>query len=315
MVRCMPQDILLNLDTEFRQFLLEPNAMRSLFILVLSIFLAYWLSNIIAKIIIRVAQLISLRADSSSDENKIIQLRRVETYLSVTVAIVRAMIVAVVAYLAWRTLSPASNPSAAAIGASALFIVLAGSTLGPLLRDITSGATMVIERWFNVGDFIRVEPFIDLGGVVERMTLRSTRLRSLNGEVIWLHNQHIHGVRVTPRGVRTIAVDIFVNNQERGTDLIEKVVDTIPIGTMTVTHRLKVSQPEKWGENLWRITVTGQTPPGREWLIENYFVETIEEMDESSRKKSVIMRKPLVRFADPAAERSFKRAVRIAKQE
>ena len=64
--------------------------------------------------------------------------------LGVTVAAVRVVVVAIVAYLVWRLLSPEgseaiSNSGAAAIGASAIFIVIAGQTVGPLLRDITAG--------------------------------------------------------------------------------------------------------------------------------------------------------------------------------
>ncbi len=315
MASCMQQNSLNVVELEFDRFFENPNAVGLLLILATAMFVAYWLSQFVARIIIRIGQLVSVRADNTASDSRVIQLRRVETYLSVTVALVRALIVAAVAYIVWQELNPGGSNSAATIGASAFFIVLAGGTINPLLRDMTAGANMIIERWFTVGDFIRVEPFMDLGGVVERVTLRSTRLRSLNGEVIWLHNQHIQGVRVTPHGVRTIAVDIFVNNKERGEALVKNVTQTIPTGTLTIASRLRVLSVEKWGEELWRITVVGQTPPGREWLIENYFVDTIIDMDTKSRKNSVLVHKPLVRFADPAAERSFKRAVRVKKQE
>lgn len=112
-------------------------------------------------------------------------------------------------------LSPAASSSTAAIGAGALFIVLTGGTIGVMLRDLTAGTAMIAGQWFNVGDYIMVVHFIDVGGVVERATLRSTKLRSLSGEIIWLHNQHIHGIKVTPRGIRTMAVDIFVNDEKK----------------------------------------------------------------------------------------------------
>lgn len=305
------QDIL----EELTQFLTQPNAYRSVLILVILIIVAYWLSRFMAKGIIRIAQFIAVRADNTSDEARVIQLRRVETYLSITIAIVRALIVATVAYAAWRFISPSSNSSAAAVGASAFFIVIAGATIGMVLRDITAGATMIIERWFHVGDYIRIEPFLDVGGVVERMTLRSTRLRSLNGEVIWLHNQHIQGVRVTPKGLRTIAVDVLVNDEEKGLKLIEKVVATIPTGTMTVAKKLRIVRALKWGDDLWMYTVQGQTPPGREWLIEKFFVDSLVTTDKKTRNANIIAYEPMVRYEDPAAERSFKRAVRVAKQE
>lgn len=292
----------------------DPGVLQSMLILVASAVAAYWLSRFVARLIIRIAQAIAVRADSTPDDEKHIQYRRVETYLSVTVALVRVLIVATVAYIAWRVLSPEGSASTVAIGASAFVIVTAGATLGPILRDTTAGAAMIIERWFHVGDFVRIEPFMEMGGVVERMTLRSTKLRSLNGEVIWLHNQHIQSVRVTPRGVRTIAVDVFVNNKDRGEKLVDKIIQTIPTGTMTVTKKLRITRREQWGDKLWLLTVEGQTPPGREWLIEDFFVASLKELDEKSRGARILVRKPLVRFNDPAAERSFRRAVRVSKE-
>lgn len=291
-------------------FFTQPNALRSVAILVGSILIAYWLSKIIALAIIKIAQLIAVRSDNIEGEKKI-QLRRVETYLSVSIALVRAVIVGFLAFYIWKTFSTSANNSAAAIGASAFFIVLAGGTVGMILRDITAGATMIIERWFNVGDYIRVEPFLDVNGVVERMTLRSTKLRSLNGEVTWLHNQHIHGVKVTPRGLRTVAVDIFVNNKRVGETLIKKAITTVPIGTIKVAETPEIVKSEKWGDHLWLFTVVGETPPGREWLMENYFVDSLTELDERRRGPKTLVRKPLARYADEAAERSFKRAVRL----
>ena len=184
-----------------------------------------------------------------------------------------------------------------------------------ILRDITSGAAMIIENWFHVGDYIRVEPFLDVTGVVERMTLRSTKLRSLNGEVIWLHNQHIQAVKVTPRGYRTIAIDIFVNNQKVGRNLIEKAIDTVPVGTMKVIKKPRISREEQWGEKLYWFTVMGEMPPGREWLMENYFIDSLLELDARRKGPKTFVRPPIARYADDAAERSFKRAIRMMRDE
>jgi hypothetical protein len=60
---------------------------------------------------------------------------------------------------------------------------------------------------------------------------------------------------------------------------------------------------------LWRITVTGKTAPGREWLIEDFIKEAMKGRDED-KKKPVIVYGPLVRYADTSAERRFSRAVR-----
>lgn len=300
------------IEREINTFFTEPNAMRSLVILLASIIIAFFLSKFVAFVIIKIAQLIARFSDNAPDEERQVIYRRVETYLSVSVALVRALIVGFVAFYVWKLLSPAATTGAAAIGASAFFVVLAGGTIGMILRDITSGASMIIEGWFNVGDYIDVEPFDKLAGVVERMTLRSTKLRSLSGEVIWVHNQYMQAVKVTPRGLRRIAVDVFVNDKPAGRKTIDRAIATMPVGTLKVLKAPEVVVSEKWGDNLWLFTVVGETAPGREWLMENYFVDSLREIDDRQKQSKSLVRPPIVRYADPAAERSFKRAVRMA---
>ncbi len=304
-----------NLYEDISVFITQPNALRSVFILLLVLTAAYFLSKIVALSIIRIAQIVAIGSDTTDDIEKQIRLRRVETYLSVAIAMIRAFIVGVVAFFAWRLISPTASDGTAAIGASALFLVLAGGTIGMILRDITAGAAMIVEHWFHVGDYIRVEPFLDVSGVVERMTLRSTKLRNINGEVIWLHNQHIQGVKVTPRGLRTIAIDIFVNNEKVGRNLIEKAIDTVPVGTMKVIKKPRITKAEQWGEKLFWFTVNAEMPPGREWLMEKYFIDSLHELDDRRRGPKTFVRPPIARYADADAEKSFKRAVRMKREE
>jgi len=300
--------------SEIQKFFAQPNAFRSILLLIISIVAVYWFSKFIARGIIKVAQIVAAHSDNESDDERLIRLRQIETYLSVTIAMVRAALVTVVAYMVWRAFSPDSSSSIAAIGAGTIFVVFAGQTLGILLRDVTAGATMIIEKWFNVGDYIKIEPFMDVSGVVERFTLRSTRLRSLSGEVIWVHNQQIMAVHVTPRGVRTIAVDVFVRDRVEGEKAIEKIIGTVPTGATLLARPLRIKYAERWDDELWRITVVGETPPGREWLIETYFVNALKDVDaDKKRADRLFIQEPIARYADPDADRRFKRAVRIKK--
>lgn len=287
--------------------------LKLIFVMIVTAILAYWVSKLIANAIIWAAKKIAGESDTASSEERYIQLRRVETYLSVSIALVRFGVVVGAVLLAWLILSEgqSSNANAAtAIGAGAIFAVLAGATIGPLLRDITSGATMIIERWFDIGDFVQIEPFGDVKGIIERLTLRSTRIRSISGEVIWLHNQHIQGVRVTPRGVRTIAVDIFVNDVEHARTSIEKLLTTLKAGPTMLATPLHIVETEKLADDFWRMTIMGQTVPGREWLIENFFVDALKTADANDKSYNIIYG-PLVRYADEAAESRFRRAVRV----
>ncbi len=306
-------NILTEVSQDINDLLAQPSAYRSVLILIAAIIAAYIASRFLAKAIIFFAQKVAVRSESESDETKSIRLRQVETYLSITVAIVRAAVVAVVAYVGWRMLSPVSSSGAAAIGASAFFIVFAGQTLGMVLRDITAGVIMITEGWFHVGDFIKIEPFIDVSGVVERFTLRSTKIRSLSGEVVWIHNQQIQAVHVTPKGVRTLAVDLFTRDLESAKKAVEDIVATLPAGVSLLPRPVRIKKVEEWGSGMSRIVVIGQTPPGREWLIERYFVDAIKEVDEGKKNKAdhIFIYDPIARYADPVADQKFKRAMRF----
>jgi mechanosensitive ion channel len=302
---------------DMHHLFIEPNAFRSILILIASLIIAYWLSRFLAKGIIYIAQKVGRRSDNESDDARVMRLRQTETYLSITVAIVRALVVAVVGFVAWRALSPFSSNSAAAnsvaaIGASAFFIVIAGQTIGIILRDLTAGSTMITEGWYKIGDFIKIEPYWDVAGVVERFTLRSTRIRALNGEIIWVHNQNITGIHVVPKGVRTLAVDVFVRDKEAGEKAINKIISAIPKGKTMLAKPLRIIRTEEWGKDRWRITVLGQTAPGREWLIEKFFVEACIDLDDGKvGSEKLLALPPMSRYADEGADRHFKRAVLV----
>lgn len=301
------------LTSEIYSFFSEPHIIYSLFLLVIAFVGAYLLSKIVALLIIKLARVIARLSDNSPDAEVQIKLRRLETYLSVLIAVVRVLIIGFVAFYAWKVISPTATTGVATIGASAFFVVLASGTIGMILRDITSGSAMIAESWFNVGDFIDVEPFTKLSGIVERMTLRSTKIRNINGEVIWIHNQHIQAVRVTPNGLRRIAVDVFVNNQKVGKSIISKAISTMPVGTIKVAKKPEIIIEEKWGDYLWHFVVVAETAPGREWLMEDFFISSLKELDKQRKGIQTLIRPPIARFADPEAEKSFKRAIKTKK--
>lgn len=252
------------------------------------------------------------RARRDTHGDALLERRRTETLLNVVAAVGRTVVLFVCLYIAWRITSPHASTPVALIGAGTFFIVIGGVTVGPLLRDITNGILMILEGWYNVGDHITIDPFLQLSGIVERLNLRSTKLRSLNGEVIWVHNQHIQAVRVTPRGLRTISVDTFVNDPERGRKLLERTFAELPVGPAMIVSPLVIVEAEEHG-GVWRITATGQTTPGREWLIEDFAVNAVKQANERGRSP-VIVYGPIVRYTDAAAEQRFKRSMRTPTQ-
>lgn len=285
---------------------------RSLLSFIVAVGAAIILGRIIAAVLRRFTHALSRRADKSQDLKEVNRLRRVETLTILTVALIRMILVILAIYFWWVYAHPGQQPTAL-IGASALVVIIAGATIGPILRDLAYGGVMMAEHWFGVGDHIKVEPFGDLQGVVERVTLRSTKIRGLNGEIIWINNQNIQGVRVSPKGVRTIAIDIFVNDLTRGLRLLEQANLRLPIGPLLVVRPLQIMSKTQVGDNLWHIVAVGETAPGREWILQDYATNLMKEMDEEKKRK-VLQTDPIARFSDSDAERRFARTIQNARK-
>ena len=128
-----------------------------------------------------------------------------------------------------------------------------------------------------------------------------------------MNNQHIQAVRLAPKGIRTLALELFVDNEQAGMKLIEKANRRLPIGPLLVITPLEIISSDKVGDSLWHITATAETAPGREWLIQDSAVELIKWMDEQN-KKPIIAHGPLPRDADQIAELSFKRTIQNARK-
>lgn len=285
---------------------------HSIFVLIVCIAVALVVGRIFASLLRRLVRTIGKTADESQNLSTVNRLRRYETIIVLSIAGIRTFLFLFAIYFWWSYTHPSGRPTAL-IGASALAVILISGVLGPILRDLATGSFMMAEQWYGVGDYIKIEPFADMEGVVEQVTLRSTRIRTLSGEVIWLNNQNIQGVRLTPKGIRTLALEMFVDDEAAGTRLIERANKRLPIGPLLVVTPLTVVSSEKVGDSLWHITAIGETAPGREWLLEKSAVELIQDLDDKS-KKPVIAHGPLFRYADPQAEKSFSRTIQNARK-
>ncbi len=283
---------------------------KSLLALAISLTLALLLGRLLATIMRKIIASIGAQADKARDINRVNKLRRLETLLVLSIALVRTALFIAAIYFWWVYVHPNGQPTAI-IGASAVLAILISGALSPVLRDLAYGGVMMAEHWFGVGDFVRIEPFADLQGVVERVTLRSTKIRGLNGEITWISNQNIAAVRITPKGVRTIALELLVSNLEKGMDLIEETNLRLPTSPLMLVSPLTVMTKHEAGNNLWHITAIGETAPGREWILENYALKIVQEIDEDS-KHPVLLHEPITRYADSDAERRFARTLKNA---
>lgn len=285
---------------------------RMLLVLILCVAIAVVVGNILAFVMRRVTKVIARSADASTNLTTVNRLRRIETMIVIFIAIIRLFLLVMAVYVWWVVTHPDSTKPSTIIGAGALTAVILGGAVTPMLRDFSFGAGMMAERWFGVGDLITID-FPAVQGVVERITLRSTRLRGLNGEIIWVANQTMTGVKVAAKGVRRTAVELFVTDPDAAEIMVDKVNKLLPGGLSLLVSPLEIVEEEQRDTNIWRITAVGETAPGREWIIEKAALDIMKQLDEKA-KKQILVVDPVSRYADPDMERQLARAVRNARK-
>jgi hypothetical protein len=293
-----------------REFFMQQSTSARVLQVLIILGLALLLLFLFDRIVEVLAPKVVKRADSITTAENALRLRRVETIVGLLITFVRALVVIGAILVIWYVSKPGATP-VALIGVGTVVIVLASATIVPLLRDITYGFIMIAERWYGVGDHIVVEPFTGSGGVVEKVTLRSTKLRSVNGEAIWFHHQHIQGVRVTSAASHAIAVETFVNDPKLGRKIIEDAIKIIPSGATTIPQPLAISEVKRIDENIWRITAICEVAPFREWIVDDFAIGVIKKTDESSGMDPVIVHGPIVYYADRTAEKRYRRSATV----
>ncbi len=119
--------------------------------------------------------------------------------------------------------------TATALGGSAFVAVLVGFAGQRFLMDIVAGALIAFERWYGVGAFVTLEP-AKATGIVEQFGLRTTVLRSLNGDRAYVPNSQIIAAIRSPRGYRRYSIEILTRKPEEARRAIEGAERRAPVG-------------------------------------------------------------------------------------
>jgi moderate conductance mechanosensitive channel len=233
---------------------------------------------------------------------KIIELKRRETTVGVIRTGIAYIAFALALVFAAAQLTGGLDRLSTIAGASFVLILVAFSAQRVLV-DIIAGFSMFTEKWYSVGDTIAI-PTMELQGIVEEVSLRRTKLRSLDGEVINIHNSQIPAVRVLPGGLKEFDVELVASNREAAEVLIEHVSSILPVGPTTFVQRPVIHEVDELAPGLVRLRMRAAVAPGREWLVHGFYTDLLKERAD----KHLIVHGPIVLTVDERAARSFARA-------
>jgi small-conductance mechanosensitive channel len=104
-------------------------------------------------------------------------------------------------------------PLASLVGPATVVGVAVGIGAQHIVHDLLAGLCIVTERQYGFGDVIRLSTLgatTGVSGTVEDVTLRVTRLRTLNGEVVIVPNGQIQQVTNLSRDWARTVIDVPV---------------------------------------------------------------------------------------------------------
>ena len=171
------------------------------------------------------------------------------------------------------------------LAGAGLLTVVIGFGAQQLVRDVLAGIAMLIEDQYGVGDWIEVDGFI---GMVERVGLRSTAFRDLDGTVHHVLNGYIQRVGNLSQEWARTTFDVPV------------ALDADVPATKALIHRVatELAEDRVWGEDIigppeiWgvqhfgpdglKIRVVIPTKPLRNWDVLRQLRERLQHAFEQA---------------------------------
>ena len=139
-----------------------------------------------------------------------------------------------------------------------------------LVKDFISGIFIISENQYRVGDVIEIEGF---GGTVERIGVRSTVIRDVDGNVHFFPNGMVQHIINKTMGYRMARFPLAVA-PDTDIDKVAKIIDKIG---------LKLASEEKWKDKVLEapryvmmgeftatainLIVSGKTQPSDQWSV------------------------------------------------
>lgn len=218
--------------------------------------------------------------------------KRIKTLHSLASGVIRLVVYIVAGILIISEINPSYKTvlftSAGLIG------VALGFGAQSLIRDIVSGVFIITENQYRIGDEISLVGSAGIGtvdGIVENITIRTTVLRDLNGNVHHMPNGNIGVTSNKTLGFSRINENLVVALDTDLTKLDKIITQTgeelvaIPeLGALILEPPSLVSV-KGFSENGLTVRISAKTSPAAQWRIRSEFYKRLKKAFEKNNIK------------------------------
>ncbi len=232
--------------------------LQKLALVMLTCVVILWAMRLVSKAINR--SLGSALSDGNPDA-----MRRAKTLGSVLENFARVMVISFFILETLQEFNVSVGPLIAGMG-------IMGAALGfgsqSIVKDVIGGFFLLVENQFGVGDII------SLGdkhtGTVERMTLRVTMLRDMEGQAHYIPNGTISEVVVMSKEFAKAMVDVEVSQDDdvvRVMEVLRELGVALAAAQEAVLEPTEVVGIVRMDPHSCQIRTLTKTAPGQQWAV------------------------------------------------
>lgn len=273
---------------------LQTNGLRIVLILVGALLLERLLTNALARF--------EHTVETAGANDHAERLKRARTLASVLRSLGLVAIVVAASLMVLAELGVDIAPLLAGAGILGLALGLGAQSL---VRDLMGGFFILVEEQFHVGDVIAIGA---ITGTVERMTLRATCLRDLDGALHLIPNGEVRIVSNLTRGWSRAVVDVTVPSQTDTAKLLALLEEVCRVAGADANLAALLPEPptvlgvEALDAATVRLRLLAKTPPGKQWEAARLLRLRIKEQLDAQGISEILPRQ-VIAAGDPGPRR------------
>ena len=157
------------------------------------------------------------------------------------------------------------TPLLASVGVAGLAVSLGAQSL---IKDLIGGILIIVENQYAVGDSIVIGT---VSGEVERITLRTTQVRALNGDLYVVPNGEVRVLANQTRDWARVVVDVGVayeENLDRALRILEEGAAAFaqdPVFEADLLEPPQVLGVHSLGDSAVMVRIMVKTQPSKQW--------------------------------------------------
>jgi len=217
-----------------------------------------------------------VRASEGDEIKKQSVEQRMKTIHQLMSQLLRVLLAVIMIFWILGSVGIDLRPVIAGIGVVGLGISLAAQNI---IRDYINGFIILVEDQYNVGDWIDVNSF---QGTVELFTLRATRLRDIEGNLVIIPNSTVQTVVNYTKGWSVAVVKVSITYEsdyaKARSIMLELANEMAAADGGTILGAPVFHGITNFGDNSVDMRVLIKTQPGRQWDVSRKYRERLKEL-------------------------------------